>query len=278
MSFNGFASAPASNKRRLEGKVAIITGGSSGIGESAVKIFWENGAKIVIADIQDKAGQALAESLGGENVSYIHCDISNEEDIINLVDSTVAKYGHLDIMYNNAGVIDRPFGSILDTTKADLNKVLQVNLGGSFMGAKHAARVMIPQKKGCILFTASASTAIAGLSTHAYTASKYGIVGLSKNLSAELGQHGIRVNCVSPYGVMTNMTPGLSDEMKAHCEIMTSEYGNLKGKILKADDVANAALFLASDDAAYISGLNLVVDGGFSVVNPTTWKALGLIQ
>uniref|UniRef100_UPI003624AC75 Borneoldehydrogenase n=1 Tax=synthetic construct TaxID=32630 RepID=UPI003624AC75 len=258
--------------KRLEGKVAIITGGASGIGASTVQLFHENGAKVVIADIQDDLGQAIANKLG-KNVCYIHCDVSNEDDIINLVDTTVAKYGKLDIMYNNAGIIDRPFGSILDTTKSDLERVLGVNLVGAFLGAKHAARVMVPQKKGCILFTASACTAIAGLSTHAYAVSKYGIVGLAKNLAAELGQHGIRVNCVSPYGVVTGIG-GVSEVDVAVVEAMLSEVGNLKGQILKAEGVAKAALYLASDEANYVSGLNLVVDGGFSVVNPTMMKAL----
>ncbi|GFY97931.1 hypothetical protein Acr_12g0004720 [Actinidia rufa] len=270
------ASSMASSNKRLEGKVAIITGGSSGLGESAVHLFWEHGAKVVIADIQDELGRAIAEKLG-ENACYIHCDVSKEEDIIHLIDTTVQKYGQLDIMYNNAGIVDRPFGSILDTSKDDLDRVLQVNLVGSFLGAKHAARVMVPQHQGCILFTASACTAIGGLSTHAYTVSKHGILGLVKNLAAELGQFGIRVNCISPSGVLTNLVP-LTEAEKAQAEMMGAKLANLQGKILKAEDVAKSALFLASDDASYISGLNLLVDGGVSVVNPSTWKLIGLIR
>ncbi|OMO68474.1 Short-chain dehydrogenase/reductase SDR [Corchorus olitorius] len=156
---------------RLEGKVAIITGGASGIGASTARLFHENGAKVVIADIQDNLGQALAEELG-ENASYVHCDVSNEEYISNLVDTTVTKHGKLDIMYNNAGVFDHPMNSILETKKSDLDLVINVNLVGALLGAKHAARVMIPQRNGCILFTASAATEIAGLASYAYTASK----------------------------------------------------------------------------------------------------------
>lgn len=141
--------------------MAIITGGASGVGANAAKLFWENGAKVVIADIQDELGQGIADKLG-KNGCYVHCDVSNEEDVINLVDMAIAKYGQLDIMYNNAGVIDRPLGSILDITKSDLERVLNVNLVGSFLGAKHAARVMIPNRTGCILFTASNCASIAG--------------------------------------------------------------------------------------------------------------------
>ncbi|XP_015581462.3 tropinone reductase-like 1 [Ricinus communis] len=267
----GEASGVVSHKR-LEGKVAIITGGASGIGAATVHLFHENGAKIVLADIKDSLGQEIANRLG-ENVTYIHCDVSNEDDMINLVDTTMAKHGKLDIMYNNAGVMDRSLGSILDTKKSELDLMLKVNLGGAFLGAKHAARVMIPQRKGCILFTASACTSIAGLSTHSYAASKYGIWGLAKNLASELGEYGIRVNCVSPYGLISGMTPVTDPALLQMAEGILSKAGNLRGQTLRADGIAKAALYLASDEAYYVSGLNLVVDGGFSVVNPTIMKA-----
>ncbi|XVE88393.1 hypothetical protein DITRI_Ditri19aG0066500 [Diplodiscus trichospermus] len=274
MSAPGISSL-ASPCRRLEGKVAVITGGASGIGASTARLFHENGAKVVISDIQDSLGLALADKLG-ENASYIHCDVSNEDDINNLVDTTISKHGKLDIMYNNAGVFDRPLSSILETTKSDLDLVVRVNLVGALLGAKHAARVMIPQRKGCILFTASATTAIAGMASYAYTASKYGIVGLAKTLAAELGQYGIRVNCVSPFIVATPMSaPSEGDVPKV--EALSSAMGNPKGEVLKPEGVAQAMLYLASDDANYVSGLNLVLDGGFSIVNPTMMKAFNLV-
>ncbi|XP_031288201.1 tropinone reductase-like 1 [Pistacia vera] len=267
---------------RLEGKVVIITGGAHGLGATTVRLFHQHGAKVVIADIQDHLGQAITKELG-ENVCYIHCDVTNEDDISNLVDTTIAKYGKLDIMFSNAGVVDRPSGSILDTPNSDLERVINVNTIGAFLAAKHAARVMAPQRKGCIIFTASLSTpactsiaglstpactSIAGLSTPAYAVSKYGILGLAKSLAAELGGCGIRVNCVSPYAVM-NSIQGLSEVEVAKGEAIMSAIGNLKGQVLRAEGVAQAALYLASDEANYVSGLNLVVDGGFSIVNPT---------
>ncbi|KAJ4705348.1 Short-chain dehydrogenase/reductase [Melia azedarach] len=267
---------PAATSKRLEGKVAIITGGASGIGATAAQLFHENGAKVVIADLQDKLGESLAEKLG-EGVSYVHCDISNENDVIDLVDTTVAKYGKLDVMYNNAGILDRNFGSVLDTPKSDLERILAVNTVGGFLGAKHAARVMVPQQKGCILFTASACTEIAGLGSPAYMVSKYGVLALVKSLAAELGQYGIRVNCVSPYGLATGMsTHGGVDP--ALIEASMSQLGNLRGQVLKTDGIANAALYLASDEASYVSGQNLVIDGGFSIVNPTIMKAYNIIK
>ncbi|KAE8700939.1 Secoisolariciresinol dehydrogenase [Hibiscus syriacus] len=265
------------SQKRLEDKVAIITGGASGIGASAVHVFHENGAKVVIADIQDSQGQTIAGKLG-ENVCFIHCDVSNEDDIRNLIDTTITKHGKLDIMYNNAGIMDHPtIGGILDAKKSDLEKMFEVNLIGAFLGAKHAARVMIPQRKGCILFTASACTSIAGLASHSYAATKYGILGLAKNLTPDLGQYGIRVNCISPYGVVTSF-PGITVEQRSIVELKLSNMGNLKGEILKPECVAKAALYLASDEANYVSGLNLLVDGGYSVVNPTMFKFPNLVN
>ncbi|PPR93415.1 hypothetical protein GOBAR_AA27252 [Gossypium barbadense] len=241
------------SQKRLEGKVAIITGGASGIGASAVHVFHENGAKVVIADIQDCKGQALANQLG-ENVAFIHCDVSNEDDICNLIDITISKHGKLDIMYNNAGIMDRPTsGGILDAKKSDLEKMFQVNTIGAFLGAKHAARVMIPQP------------------------TKYGILGLAKNLTPDLGQYGIRVNCISPYGVVTGF-PGITEEQRSIVELKLSNMGNLKGEILKPECVAKAALYLASEEANYVSGVNLLVDGGYSAVNPTMFKFANLVN
>ncbi|XP_058086919.1 (+)-borneol dehydrogenase 1-like [Magnolia sinica] len=266
--------APAVPKR-LEGKVAIITGGASGIGESTARLFWANGAKVIIADIQDNLGNTICEQLGGENIAYVHCDVTDEEEVRNLVDFAVDKYGKLDIMYNNAGIMDPKTTSILTIEKSDLERVLRVNLVGSFLGTKHAARVMVPARKGCILFTGSSTASIACMNEHAYVASKRGIVGLAQNVTAELGQFGIRVNCVSPYAVATNFVKGaLPDHDSEGFEKFMSQVGNLKGAVLKTDDVARAALYLASDDANYVSGLNLLVDGGFSIANPSVALAM----
>ena len=254
--------------------MAIITGGASGIGAAAARLFHRHGAKIVIADIQDELGQSVAASLG-ENASFVHCDVTSEDDVSSLVDATVAMHGRLDVMYNNAGVLDaKPFGKISAVEKSDLERVLGVNLVGALFGAKHAARVMAPRRSGAILFTASACTAVAGMAGHAYAASKHGVVGLAMSLAAEAGQFGVRVNCVSPSGVVTGIMGELDPAQVAEGEEKLSSFGNLKGHVLKADDVAMAALYLASDEAHYVSGVNLVIDGGFSIVNPTIKNTL----
>ncbi|PWA48435.1 glucose/ribitol dehydrogenase [Artemisia annua] len=253
----------------LEGKVALITGGASGIGECTAKLFAEHGAKIIIADIQDQLGQAVCEAIGSSDSIYAHCDVTKEEDVINAIDIAVATYGKLDIMLNNAGIMDAYKARVIDNEKTDFERVLSVNITGAFLGMKHAARVMVPARGGSIISMASIASNIGGMATHAYTCAKHAMVGLTKNLAVELGQFGIRVNCLSPYAVATPLATsylGLDEET---LEKKMHSIGNLKGVMLKTDDVAKAALFLASDEAKYISGHNLFIDGGISIVNPS---------
>ncbi|KAF4402860.1 hypothetical protein G4B88_010312 [Cannabis sativa] len=191
--------------RRLEGKVALITGAASGIGECTAKVFAHHGAKVVIADIQNELGHLVSQSIGQNNCIFVHCDVTDESQIKNDVDKAVETYGKFDIMLNNAGVIDEEKPRIIDNEKANFERVMSVNVTGVFLGIKHAARVMIPAKRGSIITTVSASSYIAGVNSHAYTCSKHAVVGLTKNAAVELGHFGIRVNCLSPYGVATPM-------------------------------------------------------------------------
>ncbi|CAL5331252.1 unnamed protein product [Camellia sinensis] len=264
--------------QRLQGKVAVITGGARGIGETTTRLFVRHGAKVIVADVQDDLGHSLCADINSqESVSFVHCDVTNESDIQNAVDIAIAKHGKLDIMFNNAGIPGKCDMRIIEADGEDFKKVFDVNVFGAFLGAKHAARVMIPAKKGTILFTSSISSVISGcLAAHAYTASKHAIVGLTKNLCVELGQYGIRVNCISPFAVATpmmlnNMASGWE---KQKAEAVFSETANLKEAVLESEDVAEAALYLASDESKYVSGLNLVVDGGYCTTNPTFGEAM----
>ncbi|OMO68445.1 Short-chain dehydrogenase/reductase SDR [Corchorus olitorius] len=255
--------------RRLEGKVALITGGASGIGECTAKVFAHHGAKIVIADIQDELGNSVCEAIGPSNCSYVHGDVTNEDHLKNAVDKAVATYGKLDIMFNNAGIVDANKARIIDNEKSDFERVLSVNVTGVFLGMKHAARVMVPARSGCIISTASVSSTVGAAASHAYCASKHAVLGLTKNAAVELGQFGIRVNCLSPYALATPLATsfvGVNDE---ELEKAMGVLANLKGVTLKAEDIANAALYLASEEARYVSGHNLLIDGGFTVYNPS---------
>nr|GLL43132.1 secoisolariciresinol dehydrogenase-like [Ipomoea trifida] len=266
--------------KRLDGKVALITGGASGIGAATAKLFVQHGAKVTIADIQDSLGVSLVRELGAENATFLHCNVAVEVDVQHAVDATVEKYGKLDVVFSNAGVMGKPISSISEVDYGVIKDVFDVNVFGAFFTAKHAARVMIPAKAGSIIFTASAATAVYGDVSHIYAASKNAVLGLSKNLGVELGQHGIRVNVVSPYTLSTPLalkTLGISEKEKEKADALFSGAGNLKGALLEEEDVSKATLYLASDDSKYVSGLNLIVDGGYSTTNVSlteTYKKL----
>ncbi|KAK6139830.1 hypothetical protein DH2020_026405 [Rehmannia glutinosa] len=261
--------------KRLEGKVALITGGASGIGEATAKLFAKYGAKVIIADVQDELGHAIAKEF--PSISYVHCDVTNESDVKNAVDGAVSEHGKLDIMFNNAGItVPMQYTSVLDSEKSHFEKVFGVNVFGAFLGAKHAARVMIPAKTGSIIFCSSASALTAVEFPISYASSKYAVIGLTNQLCLELGKHGIRVNCVSPFLIPTPMlgnAMGAAVDASAAAEWVAAA-SNLKGVVAETDDIAEAAVFLGSDESKYVSGLNMVVDGGYSKVNPMITMAM----
>ncbi|KAE8697159.1 Short-chain dehydrogenase reductase 3a [Hibiscus syriacus] len=252
---------------RLEGKVALITGAASGIGEETARLFVQHGAFVVIADVQDDLGNRVAESIGLDKVSYRNCDVRDEKQVEEAVSYTVEKYGKLDILFSNAGILG-PLTGILELDIDTFDDIMATNVRGTAAMIKHAARAMVAKKtRGSIICTASIASCLGGTGPHGYTASKHAIVGLVRGTCSELGAHGIRVNCVSPYGVATPLVCRAYNWEPSEVEANSCSMGNLKGIVLKARHIAETVLFLASDESAYISGQNLAVDGGFTVVN-----------
>ncbi|XP_059625766.1 short-chain dehydrogenase reductase 3c-like isoform X2 [Cornus florida] len=258
------------NNSKLEGKVALITGGASGIGKETAIRFINNGAKVVITDVQQQLGQDTAKQLGS-NASFITCNVSKETEVSDAVDYAVSKYGQLDIMFNNAGVTYNAPTSIVDLDFAEYDRVMAINLRGVMAGVKHASRVMIPRRTGSILCTASVTGMLGGLSPHTYSTSKSGVIGMVRSVASELCKHGIRINCISPWAIptpaalesFTKSYPGVDAQRLPN---IIESTGVLEGAFCESSDIANAAVFLASDDAKYISGHNLVVDGGFTAI------------
>ncbi|CAN4126117.1 unnamed protein product [Withania somnifera] len=253
------------NKLRLEGKVVLITGAASGIGEASARLFVEHGACVVLADIQDELGLQVVESIGTDKASYQHCDATDEKQVKETVAYAVKKYGSLDVMFSNVGTLN--FCSVLDMDVMAFDETMVINARGSALAVKHAARVMVDKKiRGSIICTASLEGILAGAASLAYVASKHAVVGIVKAAARELGPHGIRVNGVSPYGIATPLVCKAYGLDAAPLE--EAIYGNahLKGVTLNTMHVAQAALFLATDESAYISGQNLAIDGGLSSV------------
>ncbi|KAL3498136.1 hypothetical protein ACH5RR_040868 [Cinchona calisaya] len=252
---------------RLEGKVALITGAASGIGEETVRLFVENGAFVVAADVQDELGHQLVASFGSDKVSYHHCDVRDEMQVEDTIGYTLAKYGSLDILFSNAGIIG-PLTSILDLDIQGFDNTMATNVRGVAATIKHAARAMVARKvKGSIICTTSVAACLGGAGPHAYTTSKHALIGLVRTACSELGAYGIRVNSISPFGVATPLPCTAYNLQPRQVEENCCASANLKGIVLKTKHIAEAALFLASDESAYISGHNLVVDGGFTVVS-----------
>ena len=251
----------------MAGKVAVVTGGAHGIGAGTVRLLHAEGARVVIGDLQADDGERLAVELAGAggDVVFVRTDVSVEADVARLVDTAVERFGRLDVMFNNAGIIGA-VGPIDRTSLADADLTVAVNLRGVLCGMKHAARVMKPQGSGAIISTSSPAGLMGGVGAHVYSGVKAGVIGLSNSVAAELRQHGVRCNVVVPGAVVSQMTAGLvaggaDDLAGAEAALDRSSY---MGRALQPEDVARGVLYLASDDASHVTGIVLPVDAGMT--------------
>lgn len=246
---------------RLENKVAIITGAASGIGKQTALIFAEEGAKVAIADINEQAGEEVAtmiRELGG-NAVFIKTDVSNTEQVANLIKTTINYHGKIDILINNSGIVRDAF--LTDVTDEQLALVIGVNQIGPTKCARAVAKIMMDQEtKGVIINTSSVIGIYGNTGQTVYSMTKAAMIALTKTLSKELGKKGVRVNAVAPGFIATPMTAGVPEKV---LQIM-KEKTPLK-KLGEPKDVAYAYLYLASDEASFVNGAVLAVDGGLVI-------------
>jgi 3alpha(or 20beta)-hydroxysteroid dehydrogenase len=240
---------------RLAGKVAIITGAARGIGEATARLFVAEGAKVVLSDVLDAEGARIASELG-DTATFQHHDVSDEAAWHGLVAATLDRFGAIDILINNAGILK--VQGLLEASKQDFERTLAVNLIGVFLGIKAVGPGMIDRGKGSIVNISSVSGMIGQPRVGAYAASKWGLRGLTRVAALELGPRGVRVNSVHPGGTQTVMgIHGLPTQ------VINRFYASVPlRRIGQPEEIARAALFLASDEASYVCGAELLVDGG----------------
>lgn len=256
----------------LEGKVAVITGGTSGIGARTAEIFVANGAKVVIAGRRQDRGEKIIRKIG-DAASFIRTDVSVEGDVKAMIDHAVDRFGRLDCLMNNAGRSSQ-YAAIADADLEQFDAVMAVHLRAVLAGMKYAARVMAAQGTGSIINVSSVNGFRAGLGGHYYSAAKAASIHLTRCAAMELGEKGIRVNSLSPgmiaTGAFAKFVGMQPDEADDHPEYAEAAIGSVVARwqplqyVGRTDDIAQAALFLASDASRFVTGQNLVVDGGIS--------------
>jgi NAD(P)-dependent dehydrogenase (short-subunit alcohol dehydrogenase family) len=254
---------------RLDGKVALITGGASGMGMIASRLFASEGAKVVLTDITDDAGEQVAEQIratGGE-ATYRHADVSNESDASAMVDTAVRTYGGLSVLYNNAGVMLHADGSVHSTDESVWDLTLGINVKGVAHGCKYGIPAMIDSGGGSIINVASFVAWMgAATSQTAYTASKGAVLAMTREIAVEYARKGVRCNALCPGPIDTPLLA----ELLADPDRRQRRFVHIPmGRLGQAEELAKAALFLASDDSSYMTGASLVVDGGITAAYVT---------
>jgi len=254
---------------RLEKKVAIVTGAARGIGLACAKRFIAEGANVVLADVDERAGTAETERLG-DAARFVHCDVSDAKEVAHLVAETGTAFGgDIDILVNNAGIIHT--ADFLELKESDFDKVLRVNLRGAFLMAQAVARRMVEQIKagknpGAIVNMASINSTVAIPNQVPYSVSKGGLLQLTRTMALALAPYGIRVNAIGPGSIRTEILSAVTADREAKRRLLSR---TPLGRIGEPDEVASVAAFLASEDASYITGEIIYVDGGRLALNYT---------
>jgi NAD(P)-dependent dehydrogenase (short-subunit alcohol dehydrogenase family) len=252
----------------LKGKVAIVTGGTSGIGEKIAEMFVEEGAKVAIAARRQAEGHALEERLG---VRFIRTDVSSEIDVKAMVEAAVHWFGRVDCLINNAG-IPSPITGVAEMEAASIDQILAVNVRGVMLAIKRVTPVMLSQRTGSIVNIGSVAAHRGGISGHIYTASKGAVLAFTRSTAAELGEKGIRVNSISPGAIVTGIFGKLAgvEASKADrvTDVVKERFATLQPipRAGATDDIARAAVYLASDGSSFVNGQDIIVDGGLTTV------------
>ena len=254
---------------RLEGKVALITGAGSGMGRAAAELFAREGARVVITDVVDDAGNAAVAGVraAGGDATYVRADVSSWSDCVAMVQCATDSYGALHVLYNNAGIFPADAGGVLDTPESTWQKVMEINLKGVWLGCKAGIPAMIASGGGSIVNVAS-FVALMGAATAqiAYTASKGGVLSMTREIAVEYARRGIRANALCPGPIQTPLLEELLSDPARRARRMVHIP---MGRLGRAEELARAALFLASDDASFMTGASLVVDGGITAAYVT---------
>ncbi len=264
---------------RLAGKVAIITGGASGIGAGTARRFVAEGARVLISDLDEDKGEALAAELG-DAASYLKTDVSREDQVAAMISEATDLWGRLDCLFNNAG-FGGALGPIASTSVDDFDLTMDVLLKGVFLGMKHAAPVMTAQGSGSIISTASVAGLRVGYGPHLYGVAKCAVIHLTKSVALELGEHNVRVNAICPGFIATPLAAGHPEADESRIQQMRDAVANSQvlGRVGEAADIANMALFLASDESEWMTGQEWVVDGGVEAGRPwSRWPKFARTQ
>jgi NAD(P)-dependent dehydrogenase (short-subunit alcohol dehydrogenase family) len=251
---------------RLDGKVALITGGGSGMGKVAAELFATEGASVVLTDVNGEAGEATSAAIG-DRALFVHADVSKESDAEAMVAAALERFGRLDVLYNNAGIMPLDDGSVTDADGSIWDTVLAVNVKGVMFGCKYGIPAMLESGGGSIINVASFVAWLgAATSQTAYTASKGAVLAMTREIAVEYARRGIRCNALCPGPIETPLLLALlSDEEKKQRRFVHIPMGRLG----RAEELAKAALFLASDDASFMTGASLIVDGGITAAYVT---------